>query len=138
MDTVATYDEVSGGGTGFVFHDLNPSSLADTIGWAISTWYERPAHVDAMRRRAMREDHSWDRSASEYVELYLAAYARRRGNAFPGALAVARTTPAAEVPPEAPRSARARGSGNRAARAQGGSRQARRQPVLRVARRTRG
>ena len=138
VDTVATYDEASGGGTGFVFHDLNPGSLADTIGWAISTWYERPAHIDAMRRRAMREDHSWDRSASEYVELYLAAYARRRGDAFPGALAVERAIPAAEGPPEAPRPARARGSGNRSARAQGGSRPARRHPVPRVARRTRG
>jgi starch synthase len=83
VDTVANYDEGSGTGTGFVFHDLRPDSLADTIGWAVSTWYNRPAHhVDAMRRRAMAEDHSWDQAAHEYTRLYLGAYARRRGHAF--------------------------------------------------------
>jgi starch synthase len=85
VDTVSSYDEVTGAGTGFVFHDLRPDSLADTIGWAVSTWYERPAHIDAMRRRAMAEDHSWDRAAREYTQLYLAAYARRRGHGFPQA-----------------------------------------------------
>src|SRR5262249_54446362 len=35
VDTVASYDEASGDGTGFVFHDLDPGSLADTIGWAV-------------------------------------------------------------------------------------------------------
>jgi starch synthase len=81
-DTVTSYDEATGAGTGFVFHDLHPASLADTVGWAVSTWYDRRAHVDAMRRRVMAEDHSWDRAARAYVQLYLAAYARRRGHAF--------------------------------------------------------
>jgi starch synthase len=84
VDTVTSYDEASGGGTGFVFQALDPGSLADTIGWAVSTWYDRPAHIEAMRRRAMRDDHSWDQAAREYARLYLAAYARRRGHAFPG------------------------------------------------------
>jgi len=35
-----------------------------------------------MRRRAMKEDHSWDHAAREYARLYLAAYARRRGHPF--------------------------------------------------------
>ena len=82
-DTVTTYDEATGAGTGFVFHDLNPDSLADTVGWAVSTWYHRPTRIDAMRRRAMGEDHSWGRAAGEYTRLYLAAYARRRGHGFP-------------------------------------------------------
>jgi starch synthase len=84
-DTVMTYDEATGEGTGFVFHDLRPDSLADTIGWAVSTWYDRPAHIALMRQRAMAEDHSWDRAAREYEQLYLAAYARRRGHALPAA-----------------------------------------------------
>jgi len=37
VDTAATYDESTGDGTGFVFHDLRPDSLAHTIGWAVST-----------------------------------------------------------------------------------------------------
>src|SRR5262249_18012045 len=48
-DTVANYDEGTGAGTGFVFYDLRPDSLADTIGWAVSTWHNRRHHVDVMR-----------------------------------------------------------------------------------------
>ena len=86
-DTVTNYDETTGAGTGFVFGDLRPDSLADTVGWAVSTWYDRPAHVDAMRRRVMAEDHSWNRAAQAYEILYLAAYARRRGHPFASAVA---------------------------------------------------
>jgi len=83
-DSVQGYEQASGEGTGFVLHDLTPDSLGDTIGWALATWYQRPAHVAAMRVRAMRQDFSWERAASAYGELYRTAYARRRGHAFPG------------------------------------------------------
>src|SRR5262249_53240727 len=82
VDTVSNYDEETGAGTGFVFYDLRPDSLADTIGWAVSTWHNRPQHVDVMRRRAMAEEHSWDQAAREYSQLYRTAYARRRGHPF--------------------------------------------------------
>ena len=72
VDTVASYDEASGGGTGFVFHDLDPDSLADTIGWAVSTWYNRPAHIEAMRRRAMgKTTPGITRRASTYSSTWL-------------------------------------------------------------------
>ena len=29
-----------------MFDDLHPESLANTIGWAVSTWYDRPDHID--------------------------------------------------------------------------------------------
>ena len=82
VDTVVNYDESTGGGTGFMFHDLTPDALANTIGWAISTWYDRPHHIAGMRRRAMAQDFSWDRAASAYERLYLTAYAQRRGHPF--------------------------------------------------------
>jgi starch synthase len=82
VDTVEPYDERTGGGTGFLFGDLTPGSLADTIGWALSTWWDRPAHVAAMRRRGMAEDFSWARAARAYDALYRDAYARRRGHPF--------------------------------------------------------
>ena len=100
VDTVTTYDEASGQGTGFVFHDLRPDSLADTIGWAVATWYARPAHIEWMRRRAMALDHSWERAAHAYVDLYLAAYERRRGHRFVGAASSEPATP--PVPPQRP------------------------------------
>jgi len=87
VDTVQSYDEATGDGTGFVFSDLAPDALASTIGWALSTWYDRPHHVTAMRRRAMEQDFSWDRAAAEYERLYLEAYQRRRGHPFPGHVA---------------------------------------------------
>ena len=81
-DTVRQYDEATGGGTGFLLDDLTPSSLTDTIGWALSTWWDRPHHITGMRLRAMAEDFSWERSAREYEQLYLDAYRRRRGVEF--------------------------------------------------------
>ncbi len=61
VDTVSNYDETTGGGTGFMFDDLHPESLANTIGWAVSTWYDRPDHIAGMRKRAMAQDFSWGR-----------------------------------------------------------------------------
>jgi starch synthase len=84
VDTVIPYDETSGKGTGFVFHDLTPSALYNVVGWATSTWYDRPKHISAMQKEAMQKDFSWDRSAAEYETLYRAARARRRGALAPG------------------------------------------------------
>jgi starch synthase len=81
VDTVQSYREDTGEGTGFSFRDLTPAALADTIGWALSTWYDRPAHIQAMRRRAMAQDFGWGHAAGEYEELYRQAYRRRRGHA---------------------------------------------------------
>ncbi|HXJ83821.1 MAG TPA: glycogen synthase GlgA [Candidatus Methylomirabilis sp.] len=142
VDTVTGYDEATGGGTGFVFHDLDPGSLADTIGWAVSTWYDRPAHIAAMRRQAMRADHSWDRAAREYLQLYLAAYARRRGEPFVATAPDQRPEPNGGDPGEVPRPAPAETAGakprdragRRASRARNEPRRERRRPTRRASR----
>jgi len=82
VDTVAQYDEATGEGTGFLFDQLDPGSVADAVGWALSTFYDRPRHVRAMRNRGMKLDFSWDRAAADYERLYLDAYERRRGHPF--------------------------------------------------------
>jgi starch synthase len=79
VDTVSAYDETTGKGTGFVFNDLTPDALYNVVGWAASTWYDRPADIDKMRNEAMRQDFSWHRSAAEYERIYRDALARRRG-----------------------------------------------------------
>jgi starch synthase len=84
LDTVQSYDSSSGRGTGFVFGDLNPGALFDTVGWAVDTWFHRRDHVEQMRRVAMALDWSWPRFAAEYERLYRDAYARRRGRPFAG------------------------------------------------------
>ena len=76
-DTVEQYDEVDGGGTGFKFHDPTPQAIHNTIGWAVSTYYDRPAHLRAMIQRAMSRDYSWERSAQLYLDLYAQAIDRR-------------------------------------------------------------
>jgi starch synthase len=90
-DTVRGYSEATGSGTGFSFHDLTPGALYDSVGWAVSTWYDRPHHIERMRQEAMAEDFSWQHAAVEYEKLYRLAYERRRQHPFP--------------PPSAPRPA---------------------------------
>jgi len=76
-DTIEQYDETHGTGTGFKFWDPSASALYYTIGWAVSTYYDRPAHHQAMIQQAMAQDFSWERSAADYVRLYEQARAAR-------------------------------------------------------------
>jgi starch synthase len=84
VDTVQNYREDTGEGTGFTFRDLSPDALANTIGWALSTYYDRPAHLLAMQKRAMQQDYTWRRAAGTYEDLYRQAYRRRRGHDLAG------------------------------------------------------
>ncbi|MDR1250785.1 MAG: glycogen synthase [Treponema sp.] len=76
VDTVENYNEATGGGTGFMFDDLTPSAIYNTVGWAVWAWYNRREHIEAMRLRGMRQDFSWEKSAKKYVELYEGTIAR--------------------------------------------------------------
>ena len=78
-DTVENYDQDTGQGTGFVFDDLTPQAIFDTVGWAVWAWYNRPEHIDAMRRRGMKVRFSWEESGKRYAELYRQAVDRRTG-----------------------------------------------------------
>lgn len=78
-DTVSSYDEATGDGTGFVFDQLTPQAIFDTVGWALSTWHHRRSHLEAMRRRGMQLRFDWQTAAARYVELYQWAIDRRRG-----------------------------------------------------------
>ncbi|MCU0609356.1 MAG: glycogen synthase [Chitinispirillaceae bacterium] len=69
-DTVDQYNETTGEGTGYKFHDFTDDALYYTIGWAISTWYDRPAHHAKMIAAAMKKDFSWESSAVAYEKAY--------------------------------------------------------------------
>jgi len=69
-DTVKNYNEQTGGGTGFKFNLIDGEALYNTIGWAVSTYYDRPAHIKQMRLSAMKENFGWEKSAARYIELY--------------------------------------------------------------------
>jgi starch synthase len=77
-DTVQQYNEKEGTGTGFKFWEPSGSSLYYTVGWAVSTYYDRKPHFADMQQTAMLQDFSWERSALEYRKLYDRAIANKR------------------------------------------------------------
>jgi len=53
-----------------MFNYLSPSSIYDTVGWAVYAWYNRKKDIEKMRKRGMSMNFSWELSAQKYVELY--------------------------------------------------------------------
>ena len=76
-DTVRQYDERSGNGTGFKFQDPNATAIYYVVGWAVSTYYDRPQHIRQMVSAAMAQDNSWEKSAGVYVQAYKRAIANK-------------------------------------------------------------
>ncbi len=77
-DTVQQYDESTGEGTGFKFDEPSAHAVYYTVGWAVSTYYDRPHHMQRMIRAAMAQDFSWERSAGQYVQAYQRAIRKKR------------------------------------------------------------
>lgn len=70
VDTVENYSESHSTGTGFTFTDPSPEALFDTIGWACSTYYDRPGDFQQLQQNGMRKDFSWALSAGTYESIY--------------------------------------------------------------------
>ena len=68
-DTVDDYNPETGGGTGFKFRDYTPSALVQAVGRALELYRDQPAWKK-VQQAGMRQDHSWDVSAREYVKVY--------------------------------------------------------------------
>jgi starch synthase len=69
-DTVENYNQERGTGTGFMFDDLTPGAIYNTVGWAVWAYYNKRAAVEEMRVRGMKHHFSWKNSAKKYVEMY--------------------------------------------------------------------
>ena len=69
-DTVENFNQETGTGTGFVFDDLTPQAIYNTVGWAVWAYYNRRQQIEAMRLRGMEKDFSWERSAGQYIDMY--------------------------------------------------------------------
>lgn len=76
-DTVENYDEATGNGTGFVFDQLNPSAVYNTVGWACWAYYNKKDHIKKMQQKGMSKTFSWDDSAKEYLKVYEEALRRK-------------------------------------------------------------
>ncbi len=68
-ETIHNYNPVDGSGNGFSFAEYSPRALLDAVDRAITVYRKRETWRD-IAVRGMQEDHSWGRSASEYVNLY--------------------------------------------------------------------
>ncbi|GHT73887.1 glycogen synthase [Spirochaetia bacterium] len=69
-DTVQNYNQEEGAGTGFIFDDLTPQAIYNTVGWAVWAYYNKREQIEAMRLRGMEQNFSWDKSARKYVAMY--------------------------------------------------------------------
>lgn len=76
-DTIEDYEPVKCTGTGFLFEELNASSLTCAIGRALCV-YSDTKNWNALRDACMRRDFSWDASAGKYIELYETLRNRRQ------------------------------------------------------------
>ena len=77
-DTVESLDEKNGRGCGFKFSELSPNTIYDTIGWACSTYYNRPQTFLNMQKSAMSKNFSWNKSAQKYEDVYHWAIKQRQ------------------------------------------------------------
>ncbi len=102
-DTVQNYDEVTGQGTGFKFWEPSSQALYYTVGWAVSTYYDRPHHLRTMIETAMSQDFSWEKSAQQYEHAYAKAILNKQ-RLKAGAAMTPAVTPSEESQSGLPRS----------------------------------
>lgn len=76
-DTVLNFDEKTKKGTGFVFNDISAEALKNTIGWALSTWYDNYRAYQSLQQQAMRQQFGWHLAVEKYSEVYKKALERR-------------------------------------------------------------
>jgi starch synthase len=68
-DTVTDLDPAGNIGTGFTFQEYDVNACWEALNRALSA-YHKPPTWEALQRRAMETDFSWDAAAPQYVSLY--------------------------------------------------------------------
>jgi starch synthase len=80
-DTVQAYNEHSGEGNGFTFHDFNAHDMLYTIRRAIYFYHQKSEWANIVHS-AMSEDYSWAQSAFKYNQLYAELITRSESHVF--------------------------------------------------------
>ncbi len=57
---------------------VTPQALYNTIGWAVSTYYDKPKVFKKLQKNAMKKDNSWNKSAKEYIFAYKKAIKNKK------------------------------------------------------------
>ena len=78
-DTVENYNEQTGEGTGFVFDQLTPSAVYNTVGWAVWAYYNKKDHIKKMQQNGMKKKFGWDLAGKAYEDVYKEAHFRGCG-----------------------------------------------------------
>ena len=68
-DTVVDYNPATKEGTGFVFEEYTPEAMLGAIERAVELFQKKRAWTKVMKA-GMREDFSWNKSATKYIDLY--------------------------------------------------------------------
>ncbi len=76
-DTVTDYTPGRTNSTGFVFKPYTPAALLEALNRALALYPDRKKW-QRLQIAGMKQDHSWDRSAREYVKIYERALRKRR------------------------------------------------------------
>jgi starch synthase len=83
-DTVRDFAPRRRTATGFVFYDYSGRALLDVLRRALDV-FRQPSRWRTLQLAGMRQDHSWDHSAREYVRMYDGVLRSRRRRAGPRA-----------------------------------------------------
>ena len=75
-DTIVNYDQTTGEGTGFRFHDPDGAAIYNTVMWAVDTYLNRKEHFTRLIHNAMSQRFSWEDSAAQYADMYAKAHLR--------------------------------------------------------------
>ena len=76
-DTVEPHNQFTHDGNGYTFDRYEANLLLDAVNRAKTTFFTDRYHWDEMVRRDMQKDVSWENSARQYKDLYLALTADR-------------------------------------------------------------
>ena len=69
-DTVWSYNEFTGEGTGFSFKNYNAGEMLNIIWYAMQVFYDKKDAWNGLIKTGMESDFSWNISANKYIELY--------------------------------------------------------------------
>ncbi|RDI44381.1 glycogen synthase GlgA [Falsibacillus pallidus] len=80
-DTVLPFNEFTNEGNGFSFSNYNAHDMLFTIERALKFYHDQSKWKHIVQN-AMKQNHSWEASASHYEELYSSLLARRESHVF--------------------------------------------------------
>jgi starch synthase len=78
VDSVQPWDPATGSGTGFLFAEYSGEAMLAALRAALRA-FAAPAEWKRLQQNGMKVDHSWERSARDYVKVYKGVIAARRG-----------------------------------------------------------